>query len=43
MDCTGRVDYQKEGRGISGVSWQIHMFYIGHSQYGQLTGVVKSR
>ena len=44
-DCTGRVgetssgDYQKEGRGISGVSWQIHIFYIAHSQYGQLTTI----
>ena len=35
----GRGDYQKEGRGVSGVSWQIHIFYIGHSQYGQLTAV----
>ena len=35
----GRGDYQKEGRGASGVSWQIHIFYIGHSQYGQLTAV----
>ena len=40
-DCTGRVggDYQKEGRGISDVSWQIHIFYVGHLQYGQLTAV----
>ena len=35
----GRGDYQKEGRGVSGVSWQVHIFYIGHSQYGQLTAV----
>ena len=35
----GRGDYQKEGRGISGVSWQIHIFYIGLSQYGQLTAI----
>ena len=35
----GRGDYQKEGRGVSGVSWQTHIFYIGHSQYGQLTAV----
>ena len=35
----GRGDYQKEGRGVSGVSWQIHIFYIGHSQYGQLIAV----
>ena len=35
----GRGDYQKEGRGVSGVSWRIHMFYIGHSQYCQLTAV----
>ena len=34
-----RADYQKEGRGVSGMSWQIHVFYIGHSQYGQLTAV----
>ena len=26
----GRGDYQKEGRGISGVSWQAHIFNIGH-------------
>ena len=40
-DCTGggRGDYQKEGRDASVVSWQIHIFYIGHSQYGQLTAV----
>ena len=43
-DCTGGVgpgDSQKEGRGVSGVSWQVHIFYIGHSQYGQLTAVKK--
>ena len=26
-----RGDYQKEGRGISGVSWPVHIFCIGHS------------
>ena len=26
----GRGDYQKEGRGVSGVSWQVHIFNIGH-------------
>ena len=26
----GRGDYQKEGRGASGVSWQVHIFYIEH-------------
>ena len=31
----GRGDYEKEGRGVSGVSWQIQIFYIGPSQYGQ--------
>ena len=25
----GRGDYQKEGRGVSGVSWQVHIFNIG--------------
>ena len=35
----GRGDHQKEGRGVSGVSWQLHIFNIGHSQYGQLTAV----
>ena len=35
----GRGDYQKEGRGVSGVSWQVHIFNIGHSQYDQLTAV----
>ena len=35
----GRGDYQKKGRGVSGVSCQVHIFYIGHSQYGQLTAV----
>ena len=35
----GRGDYQKEGRGVSGVSSQVHIFYIGHSQYGPLTAV----
>ena len=35
----GRGDYQKKGRGVSGVSWKVHIFYIGHSQYGQLTAV----
>ena len=34
-----RGDYQKEGRGVLGVSWQIRIFYIGYSQYGQLTAV----
>ena len=29
-----RVYYQKEGRGVSGVSWQVRIFNIGHSQYG---------
>ena len=29
----GRGDYQKQGRAVSGVSWQIHIFYIRHSQY----------
>ena len=24
----GRGDYQKEGRGVSGVSWQVLIFYI---------------
>ena len=35
----GKGDHQKEGRGVSGVSWQLHIFNIGHSQYGQLTAV----
>ena len=35
----GRGDYQKKGRDVSGVSRQIHIFYIGHSQYGQLAAV----
>ena len=35
----GRGDYQKEGRGVSGMSCQVHIYYIGHSQYGQLTAV----
>ena len=35
----GRGDYQKEGRGVSGVSLQVLIFYIGHCQYGQLTAV----
>ena len=35
----GRGGYQKKGRGVSGVSCQVHIFYIGHSQYGQLTAV----
>ena len=26
-DCTGRGDYQKEGKGVSGVSWQTHILY----------------
>ena len=26
----GRGDYQKEGMGVSGVSWQAHIFNIGH-------------
>ena len=30
----GREDYQKEGRGVSGVSLQVLIFYLGHSQYG---------
>ena len=25
----GRGDYQKEGRGVSGVSWHVHIFNIG--------------
>ena len=25
----GRGDYQKEGRGVSGVSWQVHILNIG--------------
>ena len=25
----GREDYQKEGRGVSGVSGQVHIVYIG--------------
>ena len=29
---SGRGDYQKEGRGVSGVSCQVHIFYIGHSK-----------
>ena len=28
----GRGEYQKEERGVSGVSWQVRIFYIGHSQ-----------
>ena len=41
IDCTGggRGDYQKDGRYDSKVPWQIHIFYIGHLQYGQLTAV----
>ena len=35
----GRGDYLKGGRGVSVVSWQVHILYIGHSQYGQLTAV----
>ena len=35
----GRGDYLKEGRGVSGLSGQVHVFYIGHSLYGQLTAV----
>ena len=35
----GRGDYQNGGRGVSGVSWQVHILYIGHSQNGQLTAV----
>ena len=35
----GRGDYQQEGKGVSGVSWQVHIFDIGDSQYGQLTAV----
>ena len=30
----GWGDYQKEGRGVSGVSWQIHIFNIEHTHYG---------
>ena len=26
----GRGGYQKDGRGVSGVSWQAHIFNIGH-------------
>ena len=29
----GRGDYQMEGRGVSGMSWQPHIFYIGHSLF----------
>ena len=32
-DCKGGV------RGVSGVSWQVHIVYIGHSQNGQLAAV----
>ena len=35
----GRGDYQKVGRGVSGVSWEVHILYIGHSQNGQLAAV----
>ena len=40
-DCKVGVggDYQKGGRGVSGMSWQVHILYIGHSQNGQLTAV----
>ena len=39
-DCTGRVGKTIKGReGVSGVPWQIQIFYIGHSQYGQSTAV----
>ena len=31
----GREDYQKGGRGVSVVSSQVHILYIGHSQNGQ--------
>ena len=31
--------YQKGGRGFSGVFWQVHILYIGHSQNVQLTAV----
>ena len=30
---------EKGGRGVSGKSWQVHILYIGHSKYGQLTAV----
>ena len=30
---------QKEGRGVSGVSSQVHIFNIGPPQYGQLAAV----
>ena len=36
-DCTGGVGETIKRKG--GVSWQIHIFYIGHSQYGQLIAV----
>ena len=35
----GRGDYQKGGRGVSVVSWQVHILYIGHSKNGRLTAV----
>ena len=34
----GLICFPKIRRGVSGVSWQTHVFYIGHSQYGQLIG-----
>ena len=39
-DCTGRVGetIKKGGRGISGASWQIHIFYTG----APLLGLAKS-
>ena len=37
---TGRVgDIIKRKGGVSGVSWQVLIFYIGRSQYGPLTTV----
>ena len=39
-DCTGRVGetINRKG-GVSQASWQVLIFYIWHSQYGQLTAV----
>ena len=36
-DCTGEVGETIKRKGV--VSWQIHIFYIAHSQYGQLIPV----
>ena len=36
-DCTGGVGETIKRKG--GVPWQVHIFDIGHSQYGQLTAV----